>query len=82
MADFRLSDVPEDQRDDFMGAWFELVSDPSVIGIYEGAYLGAKLKVPNLYEPIYTEPDNLLLRNDLARAWDHEGNPIPKGAWP
>lgn len=67
-----LADLDDAQRLDYIGMWCQ-VGD--LVGIYEGPYLGARIKLPQSSWPAYADEELVKLRYDLPRAWNPDGTP-------
>lgn len=70
-----ITTIDVEDRDDLVGYWCEIVGAEDFLGIYEGDYLGGRIKDPNSSTPIYPGPENIIIRTDLPRAWTAEGKP-------
>lgn len=59
----------------YIGCWCEITGAPGLLGIYEGDYLGGRVKVPNENTPLYPGAENITIRTDIPRAWTTTGHP-------
>ena len=63
---------------EYVGCWCEVTGVDDFLGIYEGDYLGGRVKVPNEHTPIYPGTDRIVIRTDIPRAWTPTGQPPAK----
>lgn len=73
-----LSTLNPGEGEQYIGCWCEITGAPDFLGVYEGGYLGGRVKVPNEHAPIYPGPENIIIRTDIPRAWTPNGHPPPK----
>lgn len=59
----------------YIGCWCEIVGSDDFLGIYEGDFLGGRVKIPNENYPLYPGTEKIIIRTDLPRAWTAEGRP-------
>ena len=77
MARIKLNEIPREQQHEYAGCWCEFGVD-GLIGVYEGPFLGGRIKVPGEASPVYRDPAQITILADLQRAWSAEGVPMPK----
>ncbi|MBA1834146.1 hypothetical protein [Corynebacterium wankanglinii] len=70
-----LADLTPEQCDEHVGRWCELTNKPGVLAIYEGPFLGGRVKIPIEVHALYADPEQIIIRTDLPRAWNPDGSP-------
>lgn len=71
-----LSDLTPEERNDYVGWWCEVEIKPGVLCVYEGAFLGGRVKIPIEVHPLYASPEQIVIRTDLRPAWNPDGTPL------
>lgn len=74
-----LTTIAPGGQEQYIGCWCEIAGVDDFLGIYEGDYLGGRVKAPNENTPLYPGTEKILIRTDLPRAWTPQGRP-PKEA--
>lgn len=77
MAKIQLHTLPTEQHSTYAGCWCEFGAE-GVLGIYECASLGGRIKVPGEATPVYRDPSQITILTDLQRAWSADGLPMPR----
>lgn len=70
-----LDKVAPERHKFYIGYWCEVATYPGVLGVYEGANLGGRVKIPREVSAVYADPDKITIRDDLPRAWNPDGTP-------
>ena len=74
-----ISMIKVEDRDDLVGHWCAIKNRGNFLGIYEGDFLGGRVKDPTRSTPLYPGPENIIIRTDLPRAWTPDGKPPTEG---
>ncbi|WCZ37839.1 hypothetical protein [Corynebacterium jeddahense] len=70
-----LATLAPGEAAEYVGCWCELTNKPGVLAIYEGSFLGGRVKIPTESFPLYADPEQIIIRPDLPRAWNPDGSP-------
>lgn len=73
-----ITTLASGEENEYVGCWCEIVGVEGVLGIYEGDYLGGRVKVPNEHSPLYPGTEKIIIRTDIPRAWTPTGQPPEK----
>ena len=75
MGKIHLGEIPKEQQHTFAGYWCTFGVD-GVLGVYEGPFLGGRIKVPGEASPVYRSATEITILTHIPRAWTVDGQPI------
>lgn len=75
MGKVHLGEIPKEQHHTFNGYWCTFGVD-DILGVYEGPYLGGRIKVPGEASPVYRSATEITILTEIPRAWTVDGQPI------